>query len=344
MQTSVIQSGPHLQQFRQLTRYYAQPLYPGEHEMIAKAIERFDELTFAELVRFVDTDRQKLMLPWEERRIWRLAGLSEQEKQKYYSEHAERSLEAGRADVKLLRSLLDRFGIAPSNRRTRLLEIGTGRGNFLAAAQKEPTFSGWHFEGSDMDMASLVANLKLNEELHNTDYKLTCAWGENLPYGSGSFDIVVSFQTLEHVGNCERQVAFISDACRCLTDGGIGVFTFPNRFDLLRPEPHVYIRFLGFVPQRMKDAVSRRLRGVRSSDIYPPDPVTLMRGLKRVGGAKFTLLSNSEFSPSRWKQMAAKSWLFRFLGPWNMLVARKEPCAPTVRPGPGHQRQGPPSD
>jgi len=344
MQTSVSQSEKHLHQFRQLTRYYAEPLYPGEHELIAKAIERFDELSLAELVMLVDADRQKLKLPWEARRIWRLAALTEEEKQNHYINEADRSLKAGRADVELLRSVVDRFGIHLNNRPLRLLEIGTGRGGFLAAARKEPTFSSWHFEGSDMDMASLLVNLKLNEELHNRNYKLTCAWGENLPYESGSFDIVVSFQTLEHVGNCDRQVAFINDACRCLTEGGIGVFTFPNRFDLLRPEPHVYIRFFGFVPQGMKDRVSMRLRGVRASDIYPPDPVTLMRGLKRVRGTTFRLLSNSEFSPRRWKQMIAKSRLFRLLGPWNMLVARKESCAQTVQPGPGHQRPGPPSD
>jgi SAM-dependent methyltransferase len=323
MKSGMDQPSLSAEHFRQLTPYHGDPLYPGEHELVAKAIERFDDLSLAELVKFVDADREKLTMPWELRRIWRLAKLSEEEKQKHYASYATQSLEAGRRDVELLRSVLDRVRFASNGGPVRLLDLGTGRGSFLATAQKEPAFSGWRFEGTDMDMASLLINLKLNEEQANHNYKLTCAFGERLPYENEAFEIIASFQTLEHVGNRHRQVAFISEACRCLSPGGIGVFTFPNRFDILRPEPHVYIRFLGFVPQGMKDRISMRMRGVPSSDIYPPDPVTLMLGLKGIKGATFTLLSNSEFSPRSWKRMVARSWPFKLLGPWSVLVARK---------------------
>jgi SAM-dependent methyltransferase len=325
MKTTMGQAGPLSRHFRQLTSYHTDPLYPGEYELIAKIIERFDELSLSELVKFVDEDREKLTMPWELRRIWRLAKLSEEEKQKHYDTYATQNLEAGRRDVELLRAVIDRVRLRRNGKTVQLLDLGTGRGAFLATAQKEPAFAGWRFEGTDMDMASLLINVKLNEEQGNSNYRLTCAFGEGLPYEDEAFDIIASFQTLEHIGNRDRQVAFVSEACRCLAPGGMGVFTFPNRFDVLRPEPHVYIRFLGFVPHSMKDRVSMTLRGVPSSDIYPPDPITLMGGLNELKGATFKLLSNSEFSPRPWKRGLAATGPFKLFGPWSVLIARKNP-------------------
>ena len=46
-----------------------------------------------------------------------------------------------------------------------------------ADALTQSNFSGWRFEGTDMDMASLLINLKLNEEQANHNYKLTRAFG-----------------------------------------------------------------------------------------------------------------------------------------------------------------------
>ncbi len=324
MNTNTARAQTPYQHFRQLTRYYGEPLYPGEHQLIAEAIEKFDHLSFDELVKLVDTNREKLTAPWELRRIWRLAKLPEGEREKHYRAYAAQRIASGRHDVSLLRSVLQRVGLNIDAGPMRLLDLGTGRGSFLAAAQSEATFRGCQFEGADMDMASLLINLKLNDEQGNGNYNLTCCYGERLPYEDRTFDIVASFQTLEHVGNRHRQSAFIGEACRCLAPGGVAVFTFPNRFDVLRPEPHVYIRFLGFVPQSMKDRVSLALRGVPSSDIFPPDAITLMRGLKTVKGVEFRLYSNSEFSPSGWKRMIARSIAFKVLGPWNVLVGRRQ--------------------
>jgi SAM-dependent methyltransferase len=325
MQMSKNESPVPVENFRQLSRYYREALYPGEHQLISEVIERFDRSSCAELVKFVDANNEKLAVPWELRRVWRLAKLSADEKAKHYVNYAADAMEAGRRDVELLRSFLDREGLMQNSRGARILDLGTGRGNFLVAAQGQPAFSAWQFEGTDMDMASLLINLKMNEELGHRNFKLACSYGENLPYEDGAFNVIASFQTLEHVGNSERQTAFVSEACRCLAAGGIAVFTFPNRFDVLRPEPHVYIRFLGFVPQCLKDRVSMAFRGMPSSDIYPPDIITLRRGLKRIKGVTFSLHSTSELSPSAWKRTLAKSSVFRMFGPWNVLVGRKQP-------------------
>jgi SAM-dependent methyltransferase len=309
--------------FRQLSRYYPESLYPGENQLISEAVERFERSSFAELAKFVDANTEKLTMPWELRRIWRLAKLSAEDKERHYANYAADAMEAGRRDVELLRFFLKLYGVTKNGRPMRMLDLGTGRGGFLAVAQREPAFGGWQFDGADMDMASLLLNLKLNEQVGNDGFRLSCSYGDRLPYDDGTFPVIASFQTLEHVGDRDRQVAFVAEACRCLAPGGIAVFTFPNRFDVLKPEPHVYIRFLGFVPQKMKDRVSVALRGVPSSDIYPPDAITLMRGLKTVKGTTFKLHSTTELSPSGWKRVVAKSIVFKILGPWNVLVARK---------------------
>ncbi len=312
-----------VQNFRCLSRYYGDALYPGEHEFIAEIIQRFDRFTFTDLVQFVDSKQEKLALPWELRRIWRLAKLSREEKEQHYANYAAQRMKAGRGDVRELGLVLNHIGFTDYSKPLCLLDLGTGRGSFIAMAQREPLFSMWHFRGVDMDMASLLLNLKFNEELGNRNYDLSCCYGEKLPYNDSSFDIVASFQTLEHVGNRNQQVAFVQEACRCLVPGGIAMFTFPNRFDVLRPEPHVYIRCFGFVPQSWKNRISKALRGVPSGDIYPPNPITLMRGLKKIDSVNFEVRSAHELSNKGFKKLVAGSLLYRMFGPWNVLVARK---------------------
>lgn len=323
MENPVLSAKAPFQKFKNLSRFYGEPLYPGEHEFVAGILRRFDEITFRELVEMVDSYEGKLGLPWEQRRIWRASKLSPEAKERHYAGYAAQRIEAGRADVRELRFVLSHLGLNDLPRSGHLLDLGTGRGSFFAVAQREPLFSGWHFEGADMDMASLLINLKLNEDMGNRGYNLTCSFGERLPYDDNAFDIVASFQTLEHVGNTDRQAAFIREACRCLRPGGVAMFTFPNRFDVLRPEPHVYIRCFGFVPQRWKDRVSRALRGVPSSDVYPPNPIALLRSLRSTAGVQFLVRSSTELANRGLKKWIGGSALYRMFGPWNVLIARK---------------------
>jgi SAM-dependent methyltransferase len=49
--------------------------------------------------------------------------------------------------------------------------------------------------------------------------------GLDLPFEDGTFDVVVSFETLEHVEEAER---FVAELRRVLADGGVLVLSTPN--------------------------------------------------------------------------------------------------------------------
>src|SRR5258708_307663 len=136
MNTNTVRAQTPYEHFRQLTRYYGEPLYPGELQLISEAIEKFDHLSSDELVKLVDTNREKLRVAWEVRRIGRLAKLPEEEREKHYRAYAGQRIASGRRDVNLLRSVLQRVGLNLNAGPMRLLDLGTGRGSFLAAAQR----------------------------------------------------------------------------------------------------------------------------------------------------------------------------------------------------------------
>ena len=61
-----------------------------------------------------------------------------------------------------------------------------------------------------------------------------CATGEGLPFGEGRFDLVFSFNVLDHVQSPER---FVAELIRVTRPGGkvvVGVYTHPRIFAVVR--------------------------------------------------------------------------------------------------------------
>jgi len=76
----------------------------------------------------------------------------------------------------------------------------------------------------------------------------------DLPFVDGEFDVVHSNAVIEHVGERERQAAFVREAVRV----GKRVFlTTPNRW--FPVELHTFLPFLHWLPQRWHQAALRRL-------------------------------------------------------------------------------------
>ncbi len=74
------------------------------------------------------------------------------------------------------------------------------------------------------------------------DNKCSFKWyeGSIIPFDSGSFDVLVSFQVIEHIHDDGN---YISEIYRVLKDGGKAYFTTPNRDTRLKPNQKPWNRF-----------------------------------------------------------------------------------------------------
>jgi len=84
--------------------------------------------------------------------------------------------------------------------------------------------------------------------------KFVQANGLNLPFADKSFDLVVAFAVVEHVGSRKRQKHFIHELCRV---GRVCCVTTPNRW--FPVEFHTAIPLIHLLPKAWFHAILRRL-------------------------------------------------------------------------------------
>jgi SAM-dependent methyltransferase len=110
----------------------------------------------------------------------------------------------------------------------RVLDLGCGVGHSFQLLAPRTTI------GVDIDPGALAGQ---GRETHVADMR-------ELPFAEGSFDSVLSVQSLEHVPDPERVLA---EAARVLVAGGVAVFVTPNRLTFARPDeiidPYHYVEF-----------------------------------------------------------------------------------------------------
>lgn len=138
--------------------------------------------------------------------------------------------------------------LIPPGPRTRVLDLGCGPGGFLVAAGRH--FAG--VAGVDISMTWLIICLK-RLETERIPARLACAYAERLPFKRDAFDLVVSFDALEHVTDRDRVVG---EAHRVLRPGGVVVCTTPNRFSV-SAEPHCQVWGVGLLPRGWMPAYVR---------------------------------------------------------------------------------------
>lgn len=99
-----------------------------------------------------------------------------------------------------------------------ILEVGSGVGSFQMVAEK----SGFCCYGVEPNIKGLQTAILRDKSLNS---KLCCAIGEKLPFKDESFDLIVSFQVLEHTQS-PKQVLW--ESIRVLKPGGYLYFVIPN--------------------------------------------------------------------------------------------------------------------
>src|SRR5712692_8087125 len=91
--------------------------------------------------------------------------------------------------------------LVPREARDRVLDLGCGPGGFLLAAGRRFGSAA----GIDISMAWLMICRK-RLEVEGIPALLVCACAERLPFKRDTFDLVMAFDTLEHVADRDRMV------------------------------------------------------------------------------------------------------------------------------------------
>jgi SAM-dependent methyltransferase len=152
----------------------------------------------------------------------------------------------------------------------RLLEIGTG-GGIIASVLAERV-------GALGDVVSVdVEDFRSITE----GYTFRMVEGVELPFTDGTFDVVVSNHTIEHVGGSERQLVHLCEMARVLRPDGLGYLASPSRWALV--EPHFKVPFLSWLPPVARNDA---LRLVGRGSVYDVNPRTrgeLLQLIERAG-------------------------------------------------------------
>lgn len=172
--------------------------------------------------------------------------------------------ERGRKFLHMIRArLAERW--APPNRGCGLV-IGCGAGSAMLEL-------GAQFErvvGVDPCLADLVLARKAAEERGMAErVTLIQGYAQSLPIADGAIDLAIAEDVLEHVFDLETT---FRELARVLAPGGQFAGNSVNRYNLLRPEPHVRLWFLGFLPRSLHDPyvyLRRRFEGYSASCRLP---------------------------------------------------------------------------
>jgi len=144
---------------------------------------------------------------------------------------------------------------------------------------------------------------------------------EQLPFTSGTFDVILAFELIEHINSVDR---FAGEVARLLCPGGICLISTPARVrSLIEREPHYGLKGLTWLPLRLQSWVARKIFGRR----YPYPIVRQYSRASQIIGA-FSAhglvgqpvlsgrLSNRHAAESVVRQIV-EEWL------WNFVVIRR---------------------
>jgi SAM-dependent methyltransferase len=136
-----------------------------------------------------------------------------------------------------------RYGGALPGRR--ILDLGAGMGGTavaLALAGADPLAFEYNPE--------YCAIIRLRAARYALDLPVVNGVGERLPLADGSFDLVISWDVVEHVQDPERLIAEIS---RVLRPGGRALVTVINRYAFR--DPHYHMPLLNWLPRSLAERI-----------------------------------------------------------------------------------------
>lgn len=186
---------------------------------------------------------------------------------------------------------------------TSALDLGCGQGASL------PTLARLYTQvvGIDPSLPDLLLARKTLDTGRLDNVQLIQAYGQRLPFPDGSFDYVNALNVFEHVFDLD---AILGESFRVLRSGGRLGADSRNRFDLFLPEPHVKVRWVGFMPRRWASRYVWWRKKVGYEGTCLLSYTDLQRGLQRHFGRQYRIVfpQVSAYGGPAW----VDSWLNRF--------------------------------
>lgn len=133
--------------------------------------------------------------------------------------------------------------IAPDLKQRKILEVGSGRGEFLTAMKKR----GHDIVGIEPDPNKREL-IKTNEKEAGIKVEAIMAPGEEIPFASETFDFLYCNNVIEH---CRDPIKLLEESYRVLKPSGLAYFTVINRFAFR--DPHYHLNFLNWLPRGLAE-------------------------------------------------------------------------------------------
>jgi SAM-dependent methyltransferase len=195
----------------------------------------------------------------------------------HYSAYRERMAERGNRFYEMVQR---RMGVQyPATLKRVALVVGCGVGASLMAVARD-------FDqviGLDPSLEDLILARKALDEAGVENVVLLQGIAQRMPLADGSIDFAIAEDVVEHLHDIEG--AF-HDIQRVLAAGGQFAASSVNRFNLLRPEPHVKLWLLGLLPRRWQAPYAKWRRGFVNYDqsVCLPSYSRLRRALRSSWG------------------------------------------------------------
>ena len=158
-----------------------------------------------------------------------------------YHAYRQNMMERGRAFYEMARASAETRDANIGN--AYAIALGCGVGASMVRMSRD--FA--HVIGVDPSLPDLVLARKACDELGITNITLAHCYGERMPVASGVVDLIIAENVLEHVPDLGSVLAEVG---RVLKPGAAFVGDCANRFNMLRPEPHVQLWGVGLLPRK----------------------------------------------------------------------------------------------
>ena len=209
-------------------------------------------------------------------------GVTSEKRRHFYARYHRTLGERGPAFHRMFQQRLQQQGWTDYDRRL-ALDIGCGLGGGLLALARE--FD--QVVGLDISLSALIIARKVLAEAGLTNVTLVHASAHQLPFLPGTFDYAMAINVLEHVFAPETMLAEVR---RSLAPRGVFSGDSRNRFDPFFKEPHVGVRWVGFMPRPLMARYVRWRTGLDYGATHLLSYRDLSRALKATFGTSWRVV------------------------------------------------------